>query len=89
MRVRYTREAQSQIKAIFDYISADNEAAARQVIADIRSSLEHLAEFPLIGKQTDVLGVRQFVATRHAYIAFYIIAGDIFIISILHRSRSR
>lgn len=83
MKVRYTRKAECQLRAIFEYIAADNETAARQVITDIRSSLEHLVEFPLLGKQTDIVGVRKFTVTKHAYVALYIIAGSIFIISIL------
>lgn len=89
MRVRYTRTAERQLRAIFEYIAADDESAARRVISDIRSSLDRLVEFPLLGKKTDVAGVRKFIATKHAYIALYIVAGDIFVTSVLNKRQNR
>ena len=49
-RARFTPLAKNDLKAINRYIAQDNPAAARRLIAQIKSQCQTLAEFPEMGR---------------------------------------
>jgi toxin ParE1/3/4 len=76
MKVRYTRQALSDISLIADYIRERNPAAAVTVETAIRSTIALLADYPKIGRERRELGVRSLGIPRHPYTAYYHIEGN-------------
>ena len=76
MRVRYTRQALSDILGIADYIRKDNPAAAIEVETAIRSTIDLLAEFPKIGRDRPDLDARALGIPRYPYTAYYRVERD-------------
>jgi plasmid stabilization system protein ParE len=75
MRVRYTRQALSDILAIAEYITGANPPAAIQVEAAIRSAIDLLADFPKIGRDRPDLDARSLGIPRYPFTAYYRIEG--------------
>jgi toxin ParE1/3/4 len=71
MRVRYTRQALSDLLAIADYIAEANPSAAIEVEAAIRSAIDLLADFPKIGRDRPDLDARALGIPRYPYTAYY------------------
>jgi plasmid stabilization system protein ParE len=57
----WTSTAIADLKAIWDYIAIDNEAAADRTIDRIQSAAESLLQFPKAGRASSVRGSREFV----------------------------
>lgn len=76
MRVIFMPGARAQMKAIYDDIAADNEAAARAVIARIEYVAELLGENPLIGRELWRGRLRRFPVQPYPYLIFYDVAGQ-------------
>jgi plasmid stabilization system protein ParE len=76
MRVRYTRQALSDILAIAEYITGANPPAAIQVEPAIRSAIDLLADFPKIGRDRPDLDARSLGIPRYPFTAYYRIEGD-------------
>ena len=71
MRVRYTRQAVSDILAIGEYIREANPSAAIQIEAAIRSAIDLLADFPKIGRDRPDLDARALGIPRYPFTAYY------------------
>jgi addiction module RelE/StbE family toxin len=85
MRLEWSRFAQTDREAIFDYIEADSPQAAITVDDRIRQQVEELMKFPEIGRPGRIDGTRELIIQRTPYIAAYRIAGKtIRILRVLH-----
>jgi addiction module RelE/StbE family toxin len=85
MRLEWSRFAQTDREAIFDYIEADSPQAAITVDDRIRQQVEELMKFPEIGRPGRIDGTRELIIRRTPYIAAYRIAGKtIRILRVLH-----
>jgi toxin ParE1/3/4 len=89
MRVRYTRRALSDLRAIYSYIAADNPKAARAVESVIRQTADLLADFPDLGARTarspEFRGIK---AGRYPYRIYYQVRRDeVWIVHIRHMAR--
>jgi plasmid stabilization system protein ParE len=82
MKVRYTRRALLDLVNIADYISERNPSAAIKVETAIRSSIDLLADFPMLGRNLPELHARALGVPRYPYTAYYRIKDEK--ISILH-----
>jgi len=60
MRVRWTRPALAQLAAIQDYIATDSPAANR-IARATRAEVDHLADFPGMGRPGRVASARELV----------------------------
>lgn len=88
LSIRYTKLAVSDLNNSYEYISHDNPAAARSVIAKIEITLSKLAEFPHIGHPGRVDETYEFVVTGTPFTIVYMYDETALkIISILHSSR--
>jgi toxin ParE1/3/4 len=88
MRLEWSILAQADRDAIFDYIEADSPQAAPAVDNRIREQVEHLSQFPEMGRPGRVEGTRELVILRTPYIVAYRIAGNtVRIMRVLHGSR--
>lgn len=63
-RIAWTREAQSWLQDIYDYIAADNPQAAVETVRGIYERAQALSDFP-------ELGARYAASSRHVRILMY------------------
>ena len=65
-------EATGDLRDIYDYIAADDPAAARRVLEDLRTAMHRLAEHPGLGHLRDDLADEALrVWTVHSYLVIY------------------
>jgi addiction module RelE/StbE family toxin len=73
---------------IFEYIEADNPAAAEAVDERIESAAERLVDFPKSGRPGRVAGTRELIAGGTSYILPYRIERDeVRILRVIHAAR--
>ena len=76
MRIRYTTRAFSDRESIFDYLVERSPKGALSVQRAIVGTIRSLAEFPRLGRLTDVADVRELTVPRYPYKVYYRIDGD-------------
>ena len=87
MKLGWTPEAIADRDAIFDYIEADNPAAAAALDELFSEKAERLTDHPKIGRPGRVEGTRELVVHEN-YILVYDIVGDLTrILRVLHAAR--
>ena len=87
MKLYWTLEAIADRDAIFDYIEADNPAAALALDELFSEKAERLTDHPKLGRLGRVDGTRELVVHEN-YILIYDIAGDLVrILRVLHAAR--
>lgn len=85
MPIDWKDDAKADARAILEYISQDNLAAAYGVYAEIQQHVSMLAEFPQMGRSGRVKGTRELVVARTPYIVAYRIKGDaVQVLRVLH-----
>lgn len=92
MTLRFTPRAIAELESIADYLKERSPASAVRVRDAFLSSLLTLVEFPKAGRPQTVDGVRKFVASRYAFLVYYVVndeTGDIEILTIQHPARDR
>ena len=92
MRLRFTPRAVADLISIADYLRERNPQAALSVRAAILESLRLLLQFPKLGREQTVDGVRKLVTRRYGYLAYYTVdeqAEEVVILAIQHPSRDR
>jgi toxin ParE1/3/4 len=68
MRLRFTPRARRHLEAIAEYLQERSPAAAREVGARIRETVQLLVTFPMIGHQGVLDGTREVVVPGLPYI---------------------
>ena len=67
-----SREAAGDLREIHDHIAADDPAAARRVLEDLRTAMHRLAEHPGLGHlREDLADEALRVWTVHSYLVIY------------------
>jgi len=92
MRLRFTPRAVADLISIADYIRERNPQAALSVRAAILESLRLLLQFPKLGREQSVEGVRKLVTRRYGYLAYYTLdeqAEEVVVLAVQHPSRDR
>lgn len=88
MKVRWTIPAVNQLRSIFDYIAADNQAAAARTVQRIRQSVLRTARMPYAGRIGRVSGTREAVIAGTPYlVAYRILENTIHVLAIFHGAR--
>jgi toxin ParE1/3/4 len=84
--VSWTDEAQRWLQDIFDYITADNPAAAARTVQDIYDHVQVLRNFPAIGQRYAPSPRNVRILLHQNYRIAYLIKddGDIDILGIFH-----
>ena len=88
MQIVWTEQAIADLTEIERYIEEDAPQAARRVAAHVVSSVEHLAEFPLLGKPGDRPGTRDLIIPPYI-ISYRIRSEHLEILSLWHGRRQR
>ena len=87
MKLSWTPEAIADRDAIFDYIEADNPAAAAALDELFSEKAERLTDHPKLGRPGRVEGTRELVVHEN-YTLVYDIVGDLTrILRVLHAAR--
>ena len=87
MRLVWTPEAVQDRDTIFDYIEADNPAAALALDDLFSEKAARLLDHPELGRPGRLVGTRELVAHRN-YLLIYDQAGDTLrILRVLHGAR--
>lgn len=90
MKLRFTQQAASDLVEIADYIKAENSAAAQRVRAAILETADLICQFPAIGRQQSVEGVRKIAARKYPYLIYYsTVAEEVVVLAIQHSARER
>jgi addiction module RelE/StbE family toxin len=86
MQIVWTEQAASDLAEIEHYIQQEKPEAARRVAAHLWSSVEHLAEFPQLGRPGRRPGTRELTVSPYI-ISYRIRAGRLEILSVWHGRR--
>lgn len=90
MKVRFTRPAQADLKAIYTHVAGNNPQEASRLITRLMERAWGLGESPYDGRETDEPSARVIVVPRIRYFIFYTIEADeVHITHIRHTSRRR
>lgn len=89
MRLRYTRPSLAALISILDGIVAESPQGAQRVRARIRSVIELLLAYPLIGVRTDEEGIRRVTTIPYPYVIFYEVRGDEIVIHAVRHGAQR
>jgi toxin ParE1/3/4 len=89
LKVNFTPQAQDDLRAIKEWIAADDERAAERVISRIRQTVMMFGQFAKLGHEGAVPGTREFKVTGLPYLIVYQIApeDEIDIVTVIHSKR--
>jgi len=88
MKIRFTRNAYSDIDAVYNFIAKDNPVAAQRVLDRVESMIDHLIEHPNLGLEGRVNYTRELIVPDTPYIVAYELNQEfIDILAIIHSSR--
>jgi toxin ParE1/3/4 len=88
MPIKWLRKALKNLAQVHTYIAYDDPEAAVKVIQKIRTGVDHLSQFPTIGKAGRVEGTRELLIANTPYFVVYRIKGKtIEIMRVFHASR--
>ena len=88
MQIEWTRQAISDLNEIEEYIEQDRPQAAERVATHLESCVEHLAEFPHLGKPAARAGTRNLIVPPYV-ISYRVLLDRLQILSIWDGRRSR
>lgn len=88
MKIVWTEQAVSDLAEIEDYIALDKPQAARRVAAHLASSVEHLAEFPHLGRPGRRFETRELIIPPYV-ITYRLRPGRLEILSVWHSRRRK
>ena len=91
MTIRWTKPANDDFLGIVAWIAANNPAAASRVGQRILDAVQHLEDFPLLGRPGRSPGTRELMISRLPYLVVYSVdAADpqtVVILRVLHGAR--
>jgi len=77
MRFRFSRQAESDIEAIGDFIARDNPTRALSFVAELRSHCRAIADFPRAHPVRAEFGRGVRLAVHDNYLVFYVARRDL------------
>jgi addiction module RelE/StbE family toxin len=90
MTVRWSNPARRDLERIADYIAQHNPRAAREVLHDIRAVDAKLAEFPLLGRESEhAPGTRELLVRRRYVVTYRARADEVEILQVWHVAQNR
>lgn len=87
MRIVWSADAEQDRADIFDYISADNLAAAERMDLRFSASVNRLGELPLIGRPGAMEGTRELIPHQSYRIVYEVSDEVVRVLAIVHASR--
>jgi addiction module RelE/StbE family toxin len=89
LNVSFTPQARDDLVAIRDWIAEDDPRAAESVIARIVQTAMMFGQFPLLGREGQVAGTREFSVVGLPYVIVYRIASEteLDVLTVVHTRR--
>ena len=88
MKVRWRRNAQSDLAEIDAHIRQDNPQSSSRIISAIRKETVQLARTPLVGRPGRVGNTRELVMTKLPFIvAYQVTPSTVEILAVIHTAR--
>ena len=88
MRVRYLPRAFAEREAIFEYLDQHSSQGARNVKQAIVHAIRLLADFPMLGPETQERGAYELSIPRYPYKVYYRVEeAEVWIVHIRHTRR--
>lgn len=88
MRFRFSRQAETDITEIGDYIARDNPARAVSFVRELRARCRQLTDFPEAAPVRPALGEGVRMSVFGPYLIFYVVRSDVLEIRrIVHGAR--
>ena len=87
MTLRWTRRAQSDRRAIYDYVEADDPRAALELDELFSEKGAILADHPEIGRRGRVEGTRELVVHRSYILIDDVVRDGVRVLRVLHAAR--
>ncbi len=89
MRLRYTPRSRADIAEIYAHIAQHKPKASKAVIRRIRAVARELAQYPGLGRNTHIAGVRSFPAAPYPYVVYYTASNkELGILHVRHGARA-
>ena len=90
MRIEWDARAVRDLQEIRAFIAADKPTAAARVAEQIKTSIQRLSQFPLMGRQTRHPNIRILPITGIPYVVYYHLLADVVeILGVFHGARRR
>jgi toxin ParE1/3/4 len=88
VKLPWTRIAAADLRAAWEYIAAENAAAAEGVLEKILRGVEALEHHPQLGRAGRVEGTRELVISGTPFVVAYRLRRDeILVLAVLHGAR--
>lgn len=88
--VSLSERALADLSGIQGYLLPISPRGAESVRRAIAEAIDLLAQYPKVGRETDIAGVRVLPVVRYPYLIYHaILDGEIFILHIRHGSRGK
>jgi len=88
VKVRWTRLAVADLDSAYEYIAADDSAAALRVVERVEKAVAVLSRHPEAGRAGRIRGIRELVVSGTPFIVPYRITRDaIQVLAVIHTSR--
>jgi toxin ParE1/3/4 len=90
MTARFSRRSLRQLDEIAEYIAAENPRVAGALLIRVEQLANLLGRHPLLGRPTDLDGVRVFRASPYPYLILYRVdpnGQDVTVLRIRHTAR--
>jgi toxin ParE1/3/4 len=87
MTIEWSEAALAELEEMYEYIAAENEPAARQLVEKILDLVDQLHEHPKLGRPAGFLGARLLVINR--YVVTYRIGRAVEILSVTHGAQRK
>jgi toxin ParE1/3/4 len=92
MRIKYSRQAISDLDAIATFFETENPKILPKILSDIESKISLIMDYPEVGHQQQDNSVRKAVTRRYRYIIHYRMLrqiDEIQIVTVRHFGQSR
>ena len=88
MRIQWTTPATEQLLVAYEYVAAENPAAAQRTTNHIWETVEVLARHPKAGRKGRVAGTRELVIPGTPFIvAYQVKKNEVWILAVMHAAR--
>jgi len=88
MVIQWTTPATEELVSAYEYVAADNPAAAQGIMNHIWETVEVLARHPKAGRKGRIAGTRELVVSGTPFIVGYRIEKkEIWILAVMHGAR--
>jgi toxin ParE1/3/4 len=92
MKIVFTPRSLLDLEEIADYLKPRSPQGAVRVGSAILGTLQHLTQFPGLGRKQSIDGVRKIGVRRYPYLIYYSVddkADEIVVLSVQHAARER